>query len=282
MDKEIYSKWIKTLVNLQKANDDYPYFMQTKAWKKKDLNSCLASWAELKHDAILYAEQPMAAECGGAGPPEPYTVGYVEPNVNYWNGLIGLMNKTMEVLNSNDLMISDLESVSNSLLEKATFLRDISLKELKGSKLSQREYQQIEFIGSDVEWLTLQLVKNKDEYLDSWSNVKGPDKSVSVIADVYTANSNNNPDKGILHVGTGLVNDIYVVVEIEGYLYLTKGAVLSYHEFHLPLGNRLTDEEWQEMLDKNEAKGKEPWMNEIIVPIESPKPNEKIFYSSGC
>ncbi|MCS2582582.1 DUF3160 domain-containing protein [Bacteroides sp. BFG-551] len=42
-----------------------------------------ASWAELKHDAILYGEQPMAAECGGAGPPDPIVVGYVEPNLPF-------------------------------------------------------------------------------------------------------------------------------------------------------------------------------------------------------
>ncbi|MBQ0740379.1 DUF3160 domain-containing protein, partial [Aquimarina celericrescens] len=100
----------------------------------------------------------------------------------------------------------------------------------------------IELIGSTFEWLTLDLVKQKDQYLDDWHSVKGPDKSVAVVADIYTSNSGNNPDKGILHVATGNVNDIYVVVEIEGYLYITKGAVFGYHEFHIPMGNRLTDE----------------------------------------
>ena len=26
----------------------------------------------------------MAAECGGAGPPDPIVVGYVEPNLPFW------------------------------------------------------------------------------------------------------------------------------------------------------------------------------------------------------
>jgi len=105
---------------------------------------------------------------------------------------------------------------------------------------------------------------------------------VAVVADVYTANALNNPKRGILHVATGNVNDIYVVAEIEGYLYITKGAVFSYYEFPRPLGNRLTDEEWQKMLEKNEAKGIPNWIKEIIVPIDAPKSNEMIFYSSGC
>ncbi len=70
-DASLYNKWMQSLVSLQKPDKTYPYFMQTPQWAKKDLNTSLASWAELKHDAILYAEQPMSAECGDGGPPAP-------------------------------------------------------------------------------------------------------------------------------------------------------------------------------------------------------------------
>ncbi|WP_103071259.1 DUF3160 domain-containing protein [Aquimarina sediminis] len=278
----VYNKWIEGLLQLQKPNKDYPYFMQTPQWAKKDLNASLASWAELKHDAILYAEQPMAAECGDGGPPSPYTVGYVEPNIGYWNSVIELIDLTQEVLQKNNLINSDISRITSSMRENAEFLLSASKKELSGEKLSEKEYAQIELIGSTFEWLTLDVVTVEGQRADSWDNVKGPDKSVAVVADIYTANGSNNPDKGILHVATGNVNDIYVIVEIEGYLYLTKGAVFGYHEFHVPLDNRLTDEEWQEMLEKNQAPEMPAWIKEIIVPIDSPKPNEKIFYSSGC
>ena len=36
-------------------------------------------------------------------------------------------------------------------------------------------------------------------------------------------------------------DNIYVIVEIEGYLYLTKGATFSYHEFSMPQGKELKD-----------------------------------------
>ncbi len=278
----LYNNWIKSLLDLQQPNKKYPYFMQNDAWKKKDLNASLSSWAELKHDAILYAEQPFAAECGAGGPPAPYTVGYVEPNTAYWNGVLELLDLTQSVLEKNNLMTDKIKSITKSMKENAAFLLSASEKELKGEKLSNKEYQQIEFIGSTFEWLTLDLVKQKDEFLSGWNDVKGPDKSVAVVADVYTSNSTNNINRGIMHVATGHVNDIYVVVEIEGYLYLTKGAVFSYHEFNLPLGNRLTDEEWQKMLEENKAPETPDWIQEIIVPIDAPKSNEKIFYSSGC
>ncbi|MHA7057893.1 DUF3160 domain-containing protein [Aquimarina sp. M1] len=282
-NETLYTKWIQSLLELQKPNDSYPYFMQTTEWDKKNLNASLASWAELKHDSILYAEQPMAAECGsGEEVPSPYTVGYVEPNVGYWNTVIELIDLTKSVLERNKLFNSNISRITTGLRENAEFLLSASTKELAGKKLSVQEYGQIEIIGSTFEWLTLDLVKQKDQYLDGWHNVKGADKSVAVVADIYTANGDNNPDKGILHVATGNVNDIYAVVEIEGYLYITKGAVFGYHEFYLPMGNRLTDEEWQEMLENNEATGIPTWMKDIIIPIPVPKTNEKIFYSSGC
>lgn len=281
-DATVYNKWIESLLNMQKSDKDYPYFMQSPAWAKKDLNASLASWAELKHDAILYAEQPMAAECGGGGPPDPYTVGYVEPNVKYWTTAIEMVDLTLRVLKENHLESPEVERVSQRLKDNAEFLLSASKKELAGEKLSEQEYREIEYIGSTFEWITLDLVKQKDQYLDGWHNVQGPDRSVAVVADVFTSNALNNDDPGVLHEATGNVNDIYVVVEIEGYLYLTRGAVLEYREFHLPPGNRLTDEEWQEMLKKNQAEGVPEWMKEIIVPIKRPELNQKIFYSSGC
>nr|WP_319399505.1 DUF3160 domain-containing protein [uncultured Carboxylicivirga sp.] len=281
-DKTVYNKWIYSLLELQKKKSDYPYFMQSYQWEKKNLNSSLASWAELKHDAILYAEQPMAAECGGGGPPEPITVGYVEPNTAYWNAVIELLDLTSDVFQRNGIYNESISRVTTQMKENAKFLLSVSQKELKGENLTNQEYGRIEYIGSTFEWITLDLVKEENQYLEGWHNVEGPDKSVAVVADIYTSNAENNPDPGVLHVATGNVNDIYVVVEIEGYLYLTKGAVFSYYEFSELPGNRLTDEEWQSRLERNMEPEMPHWMKEIMVPIAPPKTNQKIFYSSGC
>ena len=117
-----------------------------------------------------------------------------------------------------------------------------------------------------------------------WGDVQGADKSISVVADVYTANAGNNPDKSVLYEAVGPVHEIYVVVEIEGYLYLTRGAVFSYREFQEDLNApRTTDEEWQENLKTHPDKGIPEWMLDIIVPINGKKiDNEYIFYSTGC
>jgi len=283
-DQTVANKWIASLKDVNSKNANYPRFMQTPQWDKKNLNAALASWAELKHDAILYAKQPFGAECGGGGLPEPYTRGYVEPNVAYWTKAIHLIDATMDVLKKFDLVTEKATTTSRDLREQAEFLLSCSEKELAGKKLSEQEYRQIEAIGSVFENITLDLVREPDQELYGWYNVQGADKSVAVVADVYTANSFNNPNKSVLYEAVGPAHQIYVVVEIEGYLYLTRGAVFSYREFEDDLqAPRHTDEEWQQELESQPNKGIPSWMEEIIVPLGGKKlDNEYIFYSSGC
>ena len=280
----VSNQWMQTLNGLFTQPANAPYFMQSPQWQKKNLNAALASWAELKHDAILYAKQPMGAECGAGGPPEPITRGYVEPNVNYWQKAIDLLDATTSLFKKYGLNDERLLGFSEQMREEAEFLLSVSKKELEGKKLTEEEYSQIEYIGATFENITLGLISEPDQYLMGWDDVEGADKSIAVVADVYTANALNNENKSILYEAVGPAHEIYVVVEIEGYLYLTRGAVFSYREFQEDIMMpRLTDEEWQEQLKEQPDKGIPNWMKEIIVPIGRKKlDNEHVFYSSGC
>ena len=282
----IATKWMSTLRSLCDRDPqlNMPYFMLTSEWDRKDLNAMLASWAELKHDAILYAKQPMGAECGGGGPPEPIVKGYVEPNIGFWKKAISLLNETERLLKEQNMLTEKIGDVTERMKEEAEFLLAISEKEVAGKPISDEEYSQLECIGATFENISIDLVRQPDQYLMGWDDVQGADKKVALVADVYTANADNNPEKSILFEAVGDADEIYVVVEIDGYLYLTRGAVLSYREFIQPIDMpRLTDEEWQKQLETNPRKGVPEWMKPIIVPLEKePEPNEEYHYSSGC
>ena len=238
----VYELWMKSLLTMQQTDKNNPGFMQTPEWGYKNLNTALASWAELKHDAILYGEQPMAAECGGAGPPDPIVVGYVEPNLPFWRKMENILQATRLILQQNDCMTDDLKGKTDQLNDYVTFLIQVTEKELRGEKLTEPEYRTLEYMGSSIEYFTLSVV-DPDLHLDDWSLVQGPDKSIAIVAGIYTRNIRGCNKNGILHIATGNANNIYVVVEIEGNLYLTRGATFSYYEFVQPLGTRLTDEE---------------------------------------
>ena len=282
----IATEWMSTLRSLCDRDPqlNLPYFMVTDEWNLKDLNAMLASWAELKHDAILYAKQPAGAECGGGGPPEPVVKGYVEPNIGFWKKAITLLDNTERLLKEQNMLTEKVKDATERIREEAQFLLSVSEKELAGKELNDEEYDQLQYVGAIFENISLDLVREPDQYLMGWSDVQGADKKVALVADVYTANADNNPNKSILFEAVGDADEIYVIVEIGGYLYLTRGAVLSYREFIQPIDMpRLTDEEWQEQLEKNPRKGVPDWMKRIIVPLDNmPEVNEEFFYSSGC
>ena len=282
----ISNRWMDALKTLHDTNDGYPFFMLTPEWQKKDLNAALASWAELKHDAILYAKQPLGAECGGGGPPEPVVTGYVEPNVQFWRKAISLLNATADVLERHHLTTEKGKRATERLREEAQFLLRVSEEELAGKKLAEADYDALKHIGATFENISLDLVRDEEQFLMGWNDVEGTDRKVALIADVYTANSLNNPEKCVMYVAVGLADEIYCIVEVDGYLWLMRGAVLSYRETRRGLDIlRLTDEEWQKNLETYPDEGRPTWMQDIIVPLkpaEAPKSNERFFYSTGC
>lgn len=281
----VTNKWLDALNKLNTANDSrMPYFMKTPQWDKKNLNASLASWAELKHDAILYAKQPMVAECGDGSLPAPQVVGYVEPNLSFWEKAVALVADTRNVLKRYQLMDENIANILDAVGEQAQFLLNVSKKELAGQKITEEEYDQIRYIGATFEYLSLEMIKEPDQTLMGWSDVQGTDKAIPVVADVLTSNGNNNPEPSILYEAVGPANEIYVVVEVNGLLRLMRGGVFSYREFKRPVDEqRMTDEEWQQKLKEYPSTGKPSWMEEIIVPIKvKPEDNETVFYGTGC
>lgn len=280
----IYDRRLQLLVYLASRTDHTDYgFYNTRHWQLKDLNTALASWATLKHDAILYAEQPMLAECGdGEDLPSPVPVGFVEPNKVFWDQLYLLIKDTESWLNRCGYIDDDISGKTENLLESIEFCKGIVDKELRGEVPTYDERCQLNCIGSSLEWMTLGLI-DPDLSLQSWGEVEGADRSIAQVADIFTRAVFGCEKQGILYAACGNANMIYVLVSIGGQTYLTRGATYGYHEFVRPNdAPRLTDEEWQEMLKKGTAPGMEDWMKPYILPSGQTKVNERYLYSSGC
>ena len=277
-------QWMQTVKTVTETPQNAPYFMRTDEWDRKSLNTGLPSWGELKNDATLYSNHPFGPKGGGGGPPPPGGKGYVEPNVNFWKKAIALLDQTKEVLNKYALMTEKIENIHSQVKEQAEFLLRLSEKELKGEMPNDIECDQLEYIGATFENISIALLRDNDHQLWSWDDIQGPDKKVALVADVYTANADNNPNKSILYEAVGDADEIYVVVEIGGYLHLMRGAVFSYREFQRPVNDqRLNDEEWQQYLEQHPRSGVPSWMEPIIAPLEdTPVDNEGVFYSTGC
>ena len=280
-DDNMYGAWMRLLVNMQTVGKEAPGFTGTPAWACKNLNTALASWAELKHDAILYAEQPMGAECGGGSDfPDPVKLNYVEPNVYFWQGLVALLDKMTDVLKEVKIDDPDIIDKASTLRDMVQLCLEVAQDELAGRNTAAEKHQTLSYLGSHMEWFTLSIL-DPEQDVATWSDVKGAERSVALVADVYTRNIEGCEKDGILFEATGNANTIYVLVRMNGEIYLTRGATFSYYEFVRPLGDRLTDEQWQEMLEKGDAPAVPEWMAPWIMG-QPAKVGDRYIYSTGC
>jgi len=73
-------------------------------------------------------------------------------------------------------------------------------------------------------------------------------KKTTIVADVHTDGNTGQ----VLEEGSGYVKLIIVAYKVpDGRILVGAGPVMSYYEFKHPMQNRLTDEDWREMLNSN-------------------------------
>ncbi|MDR7856845.1 DUF3160 domain-containing protein [Tissierella sp.] len=256
----MYQGWMWTLLGfIEPFGDGYPSFMTNEAWIDKDLNTALGSWSELKHDTILYGKQ-SAAEMGGEGFKE--LVGYVEPNIEVYEKLLWLTKFSRKNLSARGLTIETIDDKMEQFENLLEFLINCSVKELKNEELTREEYERIQIYGGILEGLTASFAAAEGEYLRWFEITSETDKNMAVIADFHTIAPNQYSEAGYMEAGVGPAYEMYVVVPIGGKLYLTRGAVFSYHEF---ISNeRLTDEKWQELIKEDKHPSMPEWTNSFI------------------
>ncbi len=231
-NRNMYWSWLYTLKSLLKEyRSGYPTFMQTPAWRDKQLSAALASWSQLRHDTILYAKQSYTMRAGGM-PPRPKMVeGYVEPVPEFYARLLALTRMTLVGLD--DFKVLDNQSRNRLVaLEKIVArLLAISQAELANKKLTADDYAFIRSFGARLKSVVAGV--NKDGL------------ETTIVADVHT----DGNSRKVLEEGTGYLHTMVVVYPMpDGGLVAGVGPVLSHYEFKHPMSDRLTDEAWKKML----------------------------------
>jgi len=245
--KNLYWNWLHVLKSLlPEFGNGYQTFMQTKAWQDKELNTALASWSELRHDTILYVKQSytMAELSGG---PERPIVGYVEPVPEFYLRLFNLSKMTKDGL-SRLLTKDELDSigVANAMDKFNTILSrllDISKTELENKELSEGDYNFIKHFGTQLESI------NKSLTGAGYQDQVDPNMfKTTMVADVHT----DGNTRQVLEEGVGYIKTLIVAYRLpDNRILIGAGPVFSYFEFKHPMSDRLTDEDWRQMLKNN-------------------------------
>jgi hypothetical protein len=249
-EQSMYNTWlsaIKSLNPLATANG-LPYFMQTAAWHHEKLNTQLTSWAQLRHDNILYGKQSYT---GGTGCSFPYV--YVEPYPALYEKLALFASMAAdffgEALSGTPVDCREqIVAYYTRYEEIMQQLGEITVKELKNQPLSDQE---VTFLKTMISDMMVSGPSITGWYTDLFFDVQKGLQSDFTVADVHTQPTDEfGVEVGnVLHVGNGLINlGIFIAgnpCDPKG-LMAFAGPVSSFHVEVQAGYKRLTDQDWEE------------------------------------
>ena len=218
------------------------YFTECPMWDMKSLISAHATWAELKHDTILYAKQSYAERGGGDDwdgltfriKPLPEPRNYIEPNLSFWELCMKGTGKLLSIYESFNLLDDETEKILSALLDMYYKIYAICNKEVVDEAVSKDDNNWIRTIPN---LLAGYVMIHQDE-----GDIKEQkDLQMACIADVFT-----NMDIGqCLEVGVGIPYKVYIPLNDCNGKRIAIGYIPSYYEFYHPISNRLNDDEWK-------------------------------------
>jgi hypothetical protein len=241
--ENLYYAWLYALQPMLKPieSDKVAACLRSNDWMHKQMATALASWAELRHDTILYVKQSYTPGAGSApGMHErPKPVHFVEPQPEAYRRMAAMVAKMQKDLAAMDAMPAGLEKNYERFAAVCEKLAVVADKELAGKDLTPEDQQTLAGAVWELKSCTVLPDNLKKAVLSE------TDSSMAVAADVHT---DTNASK-VLEECVGTPFLLTVTMTVAGKPVIFSGATFSYYEFKHPMDKRLTDEAWQKMLE---------------------------------
>ncbi|MDR1838187.1 MAG: DUF3160 domain-containing protein [Treponema sp.] len=219
------------------------YFTEKPGWNIKAMNAAHGTWAELRHDTILYVKQSYAERGGGDGEnestfrtkPLPEPIHYLEPNIPFWiTSAMGLQKlyTILEKYNHLDGRTAQVLAGMHSLFVKAA---EISRLEADNQEVSRKDLNWI----STIPWELARLVVTPTStgYVDDIDALR-----MALVADGFT----NAEIGAVLETAVCIPYRLYIPLnDRQGGKRIAVGYGFSYYEFSHPMSNRLNNDEWK-------------------------------------
>jgi hypothetical protein len=222
--------------------EGYPLYMRGGAFSAKQLESLLGSYTELRHDTLLY-EKPNYAEYGNGDEeeerrPARLPKGFVEPNMEFWKGLVAVLDVVADGYRRQGLFPEELEEWGSlrRFREDSARLAGIAGRELAGEALAEDDYEFVRTFA--LQYLAVEPGGGSD-----------PEKALSGLAvDIQTVNPGQG-DHGRMPEEGGIVTEglappylMIVLVGNDGEKRACVGTAFNHYEAFLQ--SRLTDSAW--------------------------------------
>jgi hypothetical protein len=248
--ENLYNLWLSSLRALSPSDqsEDLPSVARTERWSRRLLNTQLASWAQLRHDTILYAKQSYTSGNSCEFPDayvDPYPEAFARLALFAQKGK-SLVSLLSGVQRQSDMFVQPfvarLSSYFDELESVSKILREMAEQELMGVPFNAA---QMAFVNDAVKsqvfgcggpatytgWYSRLMYTKDDGEMDP------------TIADVHTDPGGTRPAK-VLHVATGLPRLMVLTVNSCNGPRAYAGLAFAYHELVTDGLKRLNDMEW--------------------------------------
>jgi hypothetical protein len=264
----LYTRWLGALRALSPDSTRVPPGVpQTEGWQKRILSAQLASWAELRHDTILYVKQSYTT-----GTTCEFPDAYVDPYPELYAQL-GAWAQAVAAL-AEDLpdQATELKSTTASwAMNFQTIMENLELMAQNEQTGTPHSEELLDFINQAVRWDEENLCGEVYQtnlsgwylklYLDDWAGLEYD----PTVADVHTQPTDaGGADVGrILHVGTGMPRLMVVTAETCQGARAYAGLAFAYGERITENWERLNDDEWEEQIA--DTFPDVPWMSSVLA-----------------
>lgn len=269
----LYNLWLGSLRALSPRADliaapgeaGLPAVAATEAWGRRLLNTQLASWAELRHDTILYVKQSYTS-----GATCEFPDAYIDPYPEAFAQLTQFADEgaaLIQTLNFGNATYLQERFVTYfaQLREVTSMLEAMAEQQRNGTPFTA---EQMAFINQAV---AIQMGCGDPAGVEGWyANLFfNPVNGVAfdpTIADVHTqpTDEGGSPVGRVLHVGTGMPRLMVVTVDTCSGPRAYAGLASSYFEVVTEDFDRLDDIRWSEQLGQT-TPADVPWMQDLVV-----------------
>lgn len=271
-DSTMYTAWVGALRSLSPVADDVadpdaaglPSVAASEAWGRRLLNTQLASWAELRHDTLLYAKQSYST-----GAVCEYPDAYVDPYPEFYARMANFAATSRTLLGSLDFedtyTFERLDGYFETMETVHTTLEEMALRQRAGDPLDE---EHLEFINRQV--TIMEGCAGPDGlygwYGDLFYTAKEAVEFDPTIADVHTAptDAGGNPTGDVLHVATGHPRLMITTFDTCEGPRAYAGVVASYFEKQTTDFDRYDDQRWADDIEDGHPDDLW-WMQDLVV-----------------
>lgn len=268
-DANLYNLWLGALRALSPGPSvatAVPAVAGTERWGRRLLQAQLASWAELRHDTLLYAKQSYTT-----GTLCEYPDAYVEPNPAFFARLEAFADAGAALVAGLPLdpasgLGAQVAAYFARMRQVSSILREMAEHQATGTPHTA---EHLAFVNRAVSLSAFcgGPPSISGWYADLFFDTGSAAEFDPTIADVHTQPTD---EAGalvgrVLHAGTGYARLMVMTAETCAGPRAYAGVVSSYHEIVTDQLERLTDADWALHFASGESPPDVPWLAGVVV-----------------